>query len=112
MSAPKVGDMVAVYGRVLAVAEDRDEVKVELFSKTDQYAAWVRFDLLDEKREIAACSVDLDQWRAFDTDGVEFTEAWFSGGADRVRFERGDGGYAIYPGNVKVKCVRRVEAEQ
>lgn len=45
MGTFQVGDKVLVHGEVLEAREGVG-VKVELFSKTDQYAAWIREDLV------------------------------------------------------------------
>lgn len=49
MTAYKVGDWVLIRAKVLEARGGEIGYSVELFSKTDQYAAWVRPDLITAK---------------------------------------------------------------
>lgn len=47
LSDLKVGDVVSIYVEVTELPFARPEFQVELFSKTDQYRAWVHEQHLD-----------------------------------------------------------------
>lgn len=84
VTTPRVGDEILIRGTVTQYAPGVG-VTVELFSKTDQYTAWVRFDLIAD--------VILPDLPAEPADGTWLAGVDPDGRADRVRvFVRDDEG--------------------
>lgn len=69
----KDGDYVLIRAKVLK-AKGPESILVELFSKTDQYPAWVRNDLVVDKTERPTTTEPPtgDGYKVFDQAGVEW----------------------------------------
>lgn len=69
----KDGDYVLIRAKVLK-AKGPESIMVELFSKTDQYPAWVRNDLVVDKAERPMTTEPPmdDGYKVFDKDGQQW----------------------------------------